>query len=236
MSDYELSTNFAAKDDLPSGASTKRILGAEWDLEFSAVATAVATKYDTADLADQATAEAGSSNTTLQTALRVQQQLAAAKITSDLANVANELQTDALDANLLLTATIPGQVVASVDVAAGVYAFEAWIPYTQPGSRGNLIIELQFSGLVTLYAAALPFPNTDAGAGGFFPDFSVSGEQLSVYLLQGTTGSTDFAYVRGSLVVTGGITFAIACAATTAGGAADITVLKGATLAVRALS
>ena len=48
MSDYTKTTNFTAKDSLPSGDSGKVIRGSEFDTEFNAISTAVATKADTA--------------------------------------------------------------------------------------------------------------------------------------------------------------------------------------------
>lgn len=48
MSNYTKSTNFTSKDSLPTGDSLKIVRGAEFDTEFNAIATAVATKADTA--------------------------------------------------------------------------------------------------------------------------------------------------------------------------------------------
>lgn len=48
MSNYTKNTNFTAKDALPSGDSGKIIRGSEFDTEFSAIQTAVATKTDKA--------------------------------------------------------------------------------------------------------------------------------------------------------------------------------------------
>lgn len=48
MSDYTKTTNFTAKDSLPSGDSGKVIRGSEFDTEFTAISTAVATKANTA--------------------------------------------------------------------------------------------------------------------------------------------------------------------------------------------
>jgi len=50
MSDYTKTTNFTAKDALASGNPNKVIKGSEFDLEFGAVATAIATKFDSTDL------------------------------------------------------------------------------------------------------------------------------------------------------------------------------------------
>jgi hypothetical protein len=48
MSNYTKTTNFTAKDSLPSGDSGKVIRGSEFDTEFNAISTAVATKSDIA--------------------------------------------------------------------------------------------------------------------------------------------------------------------------------------------
>ena len=48
MSNYTKTTNFTAKDSLPSGDSGKIIRGSEIDTEFDAIATASATKADLA--------------------------------------------------------------------------------------------------------------------------------------------------------------------------------------------
>lgn len=48
MSNYSKLTDFAAKDTLPSGNSGKIVKGSEIDDEFNAIATAVATKANTA--------------------------------------------------------------------------------------------------------------------------------------------------------------------------------------------
>ena len=43
MSNYTKTTNFGAKDTLPSGDTNKIIRGSEFDTEFDAIATASAT-------------------------------------------------------------------------------------------------------------------------------------------------------------------------------------------------
>jgi hypothetical protein len=47
MSNYTKTTNFTAKDALSSGDSAKIVKGTEIDVEFTAIATAIATKQDT---------------------------------------------------------------------------------------------------------------------------------------------------------------------------------------------
>lgn len=48
MSNYTKTTNFAAKDSLPSGDAGKIIQGTEFNTEFDDIATAIATKADLA--------------------------------------------------------------------------------------------------------------------------------------------------------------------------------------------
>ena len=48
MSNYTKTTDFAAKDSLPSSDRGKIIKGAEFETEFDAVSTAIATKADIA--------------------------------------------------------------------------------------------------------------------------------------------------------------------------------------------
>ena len=50
MSNYTKTTNFAAKDSLPSGNAAKIVKGTEIDTEFNNIATAVGTKADTSAL------------------------------------------------------------------------------------------------------------------------------------------------------------------------------------------
>jgi hypothetical protein len=50
MSNYTKTTNFTAKDSLPSGNAGKIIKGSDFDLELNNIATAIASKEDTADL------------------------------------------------------------------------------------------------------------------------------------------------------------------------------------------
>ena len=48
MSNYTKATNFATKDSLPTGNPSKIVKGTEINTEFDAIATAIATKADTA--------------------------------------------------------------------------------------------------------------------------------------------------------------------------------------------
>ncbi len=76
MSDYTITTDFSVKDSLPDKDPEKLILGADLDVEFEAIVVAIATKFDSADIATQVQAEAGVSNSVLMTPLRTAQLLA----------------------------------------------------------------------------------------------------------------------------------------------------------------
>lgn len=58
MSNYTKTTNFTAKDSLPTGNTNKIIRGSEFDTEFNNLATAVTTKADLASPALTGTATA----------------------------------------------------------------------------------------------------------------------------------------------------------------------------------
>lgn len=67
MSDYTQSIDFSAKDALASGNANKVAKGADIDTELALISTAIATKYDSNDLATQGQAEALTSNAVLLT-------------------------------------------------------------------------------------------------------------------------------------------------------------------------
>src|SRR3990167_5406379 len=71
MSDFSQVNDYSAKDALASGNPEKLILGSDIDDELAAISTAIASKFDSADLASQANAEAETSNVVLMTPLRV---------------------------------------------------------------------------------------------------------------------------------------------------------------------
>ena len=64
MSNYTKTTNFAAKDSLPSGNAAKVVRGTEIDTEFNNIATASATKADTASPTFTGTVTAATVNVT----------------------------------------------------------------------------------------------------------------------------------------------------------------------------
>jgi len=67
VSDYTKSTNFATKDNLSSGNALKIVKGTEIDTEFNNIATAIATKADTASPTFTGTVTVTSANITTAT-------------------------------------------------------------------------------------------------------------------------------------------------------------------------
>jgi hypothetical protein len=76
MTDYSKNVDYAAKDALATGDPVKRVLGTEIDAEFAELVTAVASKYDSSDIASIAEAQAMVSNTVLITPARLGSALA----------------------------------------------------------------------------------------------------------------------------------------------------------------
>ena len=64
MSNYTKTSNFATKDSLPSGNAAKIVRGTEIDTEFNNIATASATKADTASPTFTGTVTAATVNVT----------------------------------------------------------------------------------------------------------------------------------------------------------------------------
>jgi hypothetical protein len=71
MADYTQINDYSAKDALATGDPLKLIKGSDIDAELSAVSTAVASKYDSTDIATAGEAQAGTSNTVLITPARL---------------------------------------------------------------------------------------------------------------------------------------------------------------------
>ena len=64
MSNYTKTTNFATKDSLPSGNAAKIVRGTEIDTEFNNIATASATKANSAESTFTVTVTAATVNVT----------------------------------------------------------------------------------------------------------------------------------------------------------------------------
>lgn len=134
MSDYVQIVSFGPKDSLPSGNPGKLIKGVEQDAELTAISIAIASKFDAADVASQAQAEALTLDTVLITPLRandilVQAAGAGLSITSgvfaigSVANTgvlvnANDIELDIVGLTALGGAADPTDLVA-IELAGG---------------------------------------------------------------------------------------------------------------------
>ena len=126
MSDYTKSTNFASKDSLISGNPLKIVKGAELDTEFNNIATAVATKADSANAAltgtpTAPTATAGTSSTQIATTAFVQ-------------NIAGSLKsTTSITSNYTQSTGRNAVSVGPISIAGG-------ISYTIPSGQRWVIL------------------------------------------------------------------------------------------------
>lgn len=94
MSDYTPTTDFSDKDDLPSGDSEKTILGSDIDVEFTAIQTAILSKYDSTDIASTGDAATGTSSTKLMTPSTMSNWYDANKVEQYKYKTANEAKTN----------------------------------------------------------------------------------------------------------------------------------------------
>lgn len=126
MSDYSQVTFFGPKDALPSGNPSKLIKGTEIDPELSAISTAVASKYDSADVADNTQADAAVSDAVLMTPLKVKRLLEnatfdlASGVTKDGAGLVLSTRSVVSGAGLTGGATLAGDVTLAVGAGTGI--------------------------------------------------------------------------------------------------------------------
>ncbi len=172
MSDYSKTTNFTAKDSLPSGNAGKIIKGSEFDTEFDAIETAIATKQDIANVVTIARAHktASESKTTDTT----------------LAN----------DGALVLSGLAAGQYIIeaqiSLSVGAGGLRYDFVFSGTQTSGDGNTL-ELASSDAVGTGIATSP------GDGPY--TFGESGNSALWFkgaIVVSTTGNLAFQWAQSS--------------------------------------
>jgi len=150
MSDYSKSTNFAAKDDLPTGSAGKIIKGSEIDVEFNAIEVAVLSKADTASPTFTGTptvsgsTPAGTTNTTqIATTAFVQAAITAAKqalypVGSIYVNATNSLSPD--DATLLGFGSWSPFGEGRVAVGAGTGGGATYTATATGGSKDAVVV------------------------------------------------------------------------------------------------
>ena len=99
MTNYVKATNFTQKDSLPVGDNQKKVKGAEFDVEFNAIVTAIESKANETDAAlggtpTAPTAAAATNTTQIATTAMVQSALGQSDIV-DTAQIVDAAVTDA---------------------------------------------------------------------------------------------------------------------------------------------
>jgi hypothetical protein len=166
MTDYVKSTNFASKDSLATGNPLKIVKGTEIDSEFNNIATAVATKADSASplltgVPLAPTASTGTNTTQVATTAFVKNAV------------------DAYDAALTVSTTqIETGAVTAVKLAAGVAESNlGFTPVQQGGGTGQLANKTYIGWSGSKLKAQVD--SSDQGAFVMEPSFTGSNQSLS---------------------------------------------------------
>jgi hypothetical protein len=133
MTDYVKSTNFTSKDSLATGNPLKIVKGAEFDVEFNNIATAVATKADLANptltgVPAAPTASAGTNTTQIATTAFVTDAVATGKVNTALTGVPTA-PTAAVNTNttqVATTAFVTAQIADDAPTKTGTGASGTW--------------------------------------------------------------------------------------------------------------
>lgn len=218
MSDYTQVNDYSAKDDLPPNTGGEKIImGADWDEDFAAISTAIATKYDSADLASQAEAEAGAASTLL-TPLRTLQ-FGNAMGLRPLSQLQNNWNIHRLGVSTVTQTTYTTFFDADA-VAAGWNDFEIIIPYLRGGTGTILSIMMSLAVAPLYFFAAIDDPNSSGGFASLVTVGDLSNPELSI----STTVASDTIRVRGTFYVASATTMSILLKHTVSGGTGQPTI------------
>ena len=151
MSDYSKSTNFTAKDTLPTGNSGKIVKGTELDTEFVAIASAISSKADVSSPAllgtpTAPTATTGTNTTQIASTAYVKQEIATlgnmslqAKSAVDITGgTVNGVTITSLAADLIVADGGTGRSTLT-DKAVLIGAGTGAINSVSPGTSGNVL-------------------------------------------------------------------------------------------------
>lgn len=199
MSNYVKSTNFATKDNLSSGNALKIVKGTELDTEFNNIATAVATKADTASPTFTGTplaptASFGTSTTQIATTAFVQ------AATAGLGTMASQ---DA-DSVAITGGTISGVTSSSLTLTTGnsIQALieKATITGSAPISTTNFDVQTQAVEYYTSNATTNFTLNVRGNSSTTLNSIMSTGQAVTIALVV-TCGST--AYYANAMTIDG---------------------------------
>lgn len=125
MTNYVKATNFTQKDSLPVGDNQKKVKGAEFDVEFNAIVTAIASKANETDAAlggtpTAPTAAAATNTTQIATTAFVQDQKASPAFTGTPTAPTAATTTDTTQ--IATTAFVQQEITANEFVLEGATA------------------------------------------------------------------------------------------------------------------
>lgn len=220
MTDYTPTTDFSDKDTLPAGDSEKAILGADFDVEFTAIQVAVQTKYDSTNLASNAEAVAGTSSSVLMAPSRVQSWYDAAVQRKYKTALTSRNSTTTVSADPHLTGfsveagvyyQIEGFLV--IDSASAVPDFDFYFSSNQTLQIDNLVAnyadeagsstEGVATNSITSTELTIPITATDAEhviLKGVFLGHASNDATVSFQWAQNTSNATDVTLNAGSWV------------------------------------
>lgn len=212
MSNYTKTTNFGAKDTLPSGDSQKIVRGTEFDTEFNAISTAIATKLESgSSSADVNFLQSGTGATTR----TVQSKLRDVVSVKDFGAVGDGVADDtaAIQAALTYAGSISvsdasfsgyGYVVkggTTVYLPAGAYLVSGTITVPQNVSfegsgKYSTVIKSSHNGQILRNNGTATVTGTYDCAGMSFRNFSIIGDrtkasQIGLSLLRLTSATVE---------------------------------------------
>ena len=198
MSNYSKTTDFAAKDSLPSGDSGKIIRGSEFETEFDAISTAIATKADAASPTFTGTVTIDgltvNGNTTLGNAA-TDTVTVTADIASNLIPSADDtynLGASGAEWNDLFidgTANIDSLVADTADINGGTID-----GVTIGGSSAGAITGTTITGTSFVTSGDMTFGDNDKAVFGAGSDLQIYHDGSNSYIEESGTGSL---FIRG---------------------------------------
>ena len=178
MTDYTKTTDFAAKDSLPSGDTGKIIRGTEFETEFDNISTSIATKADLAS-------PTFSGIVTIPTAKVTTLNLGNVDVTATAAelNILDGVTADATELNILDGATVTTDELNLLD---GVTATTAELNYLDVTTLGTV----EASKVVTAASNGnVRFPDTERLTFGASNDLSIFHDGSNSYIDDSGTGN-----------------------------------------------